>query len=428
MVHPYLKRKRKLEEPYYPNEAVKNILGKTLGVPLFQEQIMKLAIELADFTPGEADVLRKSINAWRSSAPIKVIAKRLMDGLLKSGMSLDFANQIFEQIQGFSHYGFPESHAASFALLAYASCYLKCHHPAEFACALINSQPMGFYREDTILYEAIRAQVQVLPVSVLKSQWDCIIEKENTIRLGFRLVKGLSQKSVEALIQERNQMQFKNLADFVKRSQLRSDILSKFALAGRFEDFSWNARESLWALLEYQNLFMQKDESQLSFFKHTSILESDHMNAQKFQSLSGFEYIQNDYSAFRVSVHGHPMAELRKNMNLPKTTAKDIRQMQTGSYVKTSGLVLIRQKPPTAKGVCFSTLEDESGFIDIILWKNIFEQYRDDFLNHCFLIVEGVLQRDENTVSILVKKLRPIWNTRHMDDTPLALEPDQYFH
>ena len=176
MVHPYLKRRRGLEKITYPNKKVENILGRTMGVPLFQEQIMKLAIELAGFTPGESDRLRKAIGAWRSAGPISVIGERLMQGLIQGGLPQSFADQIFKQIQGFSEYGFPESHAASFALLAYVSSYLKCHHPAEFTCALVNSQPMGFYRVDTLLYDAIRHGVEVLPVDVNISEWDCKIE------------------------------------------------------------------------------------------------------------------------------------------------------------------------------------------------------------------------------------------------------------
>ena len=232
MVHPYLKRRRGLEKIVYPNKIVENILGKTMGVPLFQEQVMKLAIELAGFSGGEADQLRKSINAWRTSAPIGVMANRLRDGMIKAGMTKEFSDQIFEQIQGFSHYGFPESHAASFALLAYASSYLKAHHPAEFTCSLINSQPMGFYRNDTLIYDALRNGVEVLPVSVLHSVWDCQIEAPQKLRLGFRITNGLAKKDIDDLIQERSLKTFASLADFIQRSKIRKDVLGRIALAG----------------------------------------------------------------------------------------------------------------------------------------------------------------------------------------------------
>jgi len=428
MIHPYLKRRRGLEKIEFPNKTVERVLGKTLGVPLFQEQIMKLAIDLANFTPGEADVLRKSINAWRSSAPIGVMADRLKRGLLDNGMTESFANQIFDQIQGFSHYGFPESHAASFALLAYASCYLKCHHPAEFACSLVNSQPMGFYRNDTILYDAIRHGVKILPVSVLHSEWDCVIAGPNTIRLGFRVTNGIAKKDVEAMMQERQQVCFRSLGDFVRRSKMKKDVLHRMAMAGRFEEFQWDTREALWALLEYQNMFQKEENNQLSFFNDLNYIPTPATDIE-FQELSGFEKIQTDYEAFSISTHGHPMAEIRKNMkNIAKATSQTLKDSKNRSRLTVTGLVLIRQKPPTAKGVCFCTMEDEYGFIDIILWRKNFEKYREVFLNHCFITVSGVVQKDENTTSLLVDKVVPVWNTVHLDQTPLPLEPTQYFY
>ena len=435
MIHPYLKRRRGLEKITYPNEIVKRVLGRTLGVPLFQEQVMKLAIELAGFTPGEADQLRKCINAWRTSAPIAEMADRLKQGLMNGGMTEAFADQIFEQIQGFSHYGFPESHAASFALLAYASCYLKAHFPAEFACQLINSQPMGFYRTDTILYEAIRNGVKVKPVSVLHSQWDCTIEEPNTIRLGFRVVKGVSESDVELLVQERTNVKFTSLADFVKRSTIRSDVLARFALAGRFEEFNWSARESLWAILEYQNLMRENNSQQLSLFADTAYLEMTEASQIKnsnvenqFGTQNGFEKIQSDYGAFSLSLQGHPMQELRKTLpNIPKLNSKTLRETKIGSRVKVAGLVLIRQKPPTAKGTCFATLEDEFGFIDLVLFHDTFEATKDVFLNHCFIIIDGKLEKDGNSQAVIVSGVKPVWNTKTLHETPLALEPDQYF-
>lgn len=428
MIHPYLKRRRGLEKIEYPNAIVERVLGKTLGIPLFQEQIMKLAIDLANFTPGEADVLRKSINAWRSSAPIGVMADRLKRGLLDNGMTEAFANQIFDQIQGFSHYGFPESHAASFALLAYASCYLKCHHPAEFACSLVNSQPMGFYRNDTIIYDALRHGVRILPVSVLHSEWDCVIAGPNTIRLGFRVTNGIAKKDVESLMRERQQAGFHSLGDFVRRSKLKKDVLHRMAMAGRFEEFQWDTREALWALLEYQNMFQKPQENQLSFFNDLDYIPMSSTEID-FKKLDGFEKIQSDYEAFSISTHGHPMAEIRKNMpSVAKGTSKTLRESANGRRITVTGLVLIRQKPPTAKGVCFCTMEDEFGFIDIILWRKNFEKYREVFLNHCFITVSGIVQKDANTTSLLVDLVKPVWDTAHLDSTPLPLEPTQYFY
>ncbi len=426
MVHPYLKRRRNLEKVTYPNAIVENILGKTMGVPLFQEQVMKLAIDLAGFSGGEADMLRKSINAWRTSAPIGVMANRLREGMLKAGMTQEFSDQIFDQIQGFSHYGFPESHAASFALLAYVSSFLKAHHPAEFACSLVNSQPLGFYRNDTIIYDALRNGVEVLPVSVLHSVWDCQIEAPNKIRLGFRITKGLAEKDIQDLIGERNVKSFENLADFVKRSAIRKDVLNRIALAGRFSELNWGARESLWAILEYQNLVGPQKNDQLNLFREYLTEEAPAVMGTHIP-LDPFERIQSDYNAFSLSTHGHPMSEMRKKyLKLPKTNSRILKTMKSGTKISISGLVLVRQKPPTAKGVCFATMEDEFGFTDIVLWKNIFDKYKDIFLYHCFITVSGTLQRDHHTVSILVDVVSPIYGAAESKD--LTIEPDQYFY
>ncbi len=466
MIHPYLRRRTGLEKISFPNEKVRSILGKTLGIPLFQEQVMKLAIELADFTPGEADILRKTINAWKTSAPIGEMGNRLMQGLLKNGLPQSFADQIFEQIQGFSHYGFPESHAASFALLAYASCYIKKHHPAVFASSLINSQPMGFYRPDTIIYDAVRHGVKVLPVCIQKSQWDCTIEAPNTIRLGFRLVKGLAKKDVDHLVEERQQLKFSSLTDFLRRSHLRKDILHRLALAGRLSGKEMDSRQTLWAILEYENLFKDyQSGQQLSLFDQCDDLLSDtFLNKPKeffapiaaanqkqftnknssskdlqsahkplqslFKALTPFELIQEDYNAFSASTHGHPMSQMRLSpqVSLAKGNSKSIRQLDSGQSVAVGGLTLVRQKPPTAKGTVFATIEDEFGFVDLILHADVYKKFREIFLNHCFINVTGTLQKDGNTVSVLVKKVSPIWNTKNLDETPLPLEPTQYFY
>ncbi len=449
MVHPYLRRRHGLETITYPNPAVERILGRTLGIPLFQEQIMKLAIELAGFSPGEADHLRKCINAWRTSRSINELAGRLMEGLLNAGLTREFAEQIFEHIKGFSHYGFPESHAASFALLAYASCYLKCHHPAEFACSVINSQPMGFYRPDTILYDVIRRGVRVLPVSILHSHWDCTIAPQPecalpAIRLGFRLIHGISRHDVEALIEERGKMKFANLADFVRRSKVKRDVLERLALAGRFDELSRtnesNGREALWALLEYQNLFHNSDANQqLNLFTEFASAMDDsstegcvdagdvpHSEKRKFAVPTALDQIQNEYAAFAMSLHGHPMGELRRQLkHVPKLTSKAVRQLSTGAQVKVSGMVLVRQRPPTANGVCFATLEDEHGFMDLVLWKDVFEQHREVFLNNCFITVTAKVQHEGTTVSLIASKIEPLFKT---SDFLKHADPAQYFY
>ncbi len=407
MVHPFLKRRKGIEKITFPNEKVRKILGKTLGIPLFQEQIMRLAIELAHFSPGEADMLRRSVNAWRTSAPIAKMAQRLMEGLIEGGLPSSFAKQIFEQIQGFSQYGFPESHAASFALLAYASCYLKCHYPAEFTCALINSQPMGFYRNDTLVYDALRHGIQVLPVSFHHSQWDCEVTSPKSIRLGFRVVKGFAKKDAEALIQERSQKPFLGFQDLCARTTIRRDVLNRIAMAGGFEELKLKPREALWSVIHYENLLESATSHQMSLFE----LDTESLPEKgSFQALTSFETIKEDYGAFSLSTHGHPMSEIRKAISkFPKTDSQKIRNLKNGITVEIGGLALIRQKPPTAKGCMFSTLEDEFGFTDLIFHPEVYERNREQILNHCFIIVKGRLQRDANSVSVLVQEVRPIW-------------------
>jgi error-prone DNA polymerase len=426
MVHPYLRRKRGLEKVEFPSEKVRAILGRTLGVPLFQEQVMKLAIELANFTPAEADRLRRSINAWRSSAPIAEMADRLMKGLLAGGLPKAFADQIFEQIQGFSMYGFPESHAASFAFLAYASSYLKCHHPAEFAASLINSQPMGFYRNDTLIYDALRHGVKVLPVCILRSQWDCVVESPKTIRLGFRVVKGIAKKAVDDLLAEREHQTFKDLKEFLRKTTLNKDVLHRLALAGRLSSKDLDARQTLWAMLEYENLFACRESAQLSLFDS---LPMDWGANKAIESMSGFEKIQSDYTAFHLSTHGHPMGEIRQKVRgLPKTTSSQLNNKPHGARVAVAGLVLVRQKPPTAKGTVFCTLEDEYGFIDLILHATTYKAHKAVFMNHCFIHVSGLLQRDGYTISVLVKSVKPVWSEVSQEQTPLAIDPTTYFY
>ncbi len=426
MIHPYLKRRRGIEKIDFPHPIVKDILGKTLGIPLFQEQIMALAIKLADFTPGEADELRRSIAAWRSSASIAKMAARLMAGLLKSGLPKSFADQIFEQIQGFSHYGFPESHAASFALIAYASCYLKCHHPAEFLCGLINSQPMGFYSVHTLVFDAQRHGVKVIAVNPNHSQWDCEIIKDGSVQLGLRVVVGLAKKDADHLLKERSSRPFKNLGDFLTRCQLRRDVLLRLAMGDAFRDFGLQPRDALWGILQHHLLLESHKSPQLSLFGSINV---DLQEGKHFRVLSDFETIQEDYSTFNLSTHGHPMGVLRGQMQrIPKCTAIEATEKPTGSKITICGLVVVRQRPPTANGVMFSTLEDETGFLDLVFWKDVADKSRETFLNHSFVIISGKIEKDRNTTALIVDNVKPLWDEPTYETTPLPVEAMQFFH
>ena len=417
MVHPYLRRRQGIEKVDYYHPKLRNILERTLGIPLFQEQVMKIAIELAGFTPGEADQLRRAIGAWRSSGSIETIGKKLLEGLLKSGLPASFVEQIFEQIKGFSHYGFPESHAASFALLAYASCYLKCHYPAQFICAVLNSQPMGFYASHTLIDDVKRHGVAVYPIDPNQSDWDCRVEN-GTIRLGWNVVSGLAKKEGENILAKRP---FLNLNDFLSRTRIRRNILFKLALGDLFKGFGLDQRQALWQILEFQ---VQAEKPQLNLFSPQSYESQDSLH---FKNLDTYDAIKEDYEAFNLSARGHPMEGLRKRVSLPKVTTFQAKRSAPDTPMTIAGLLLIRQRPSTANGVTFGTLEDEYGFLDMIIWPDICEKFKETFLYNCFLVVSGKIQRDGQSVSLLVQAMRPILKSSEKGESSLVIEPHQYF-
>lgn len=414
MVHPYLRRRQGKEAVHYHHPKLKEILGKTLGVPLFQEQVMRMAIELARFTPGEADQLRRAIGAWRSSGEIEAIGKKLITGLIASGLPKAFAMQVYDQIKGFAQYGFPESHAASFALLAYASCYLKCHYPAEFCCSLINSQPMGFYANHTLLDDAKRHGAIVLPVDPNISTWDCQMEN-GALRLGFRIIRGMNRKDMGALITGRP---YKSLEDFLIKNKLRKDILYKLAMGNAFASFGMDQRHSLWSILDYD---IKNSKIQMDLFHKQSGNDENDI----FKKLSFFETITNDYKSMGLSVTGHPMQGLRHStqleQKLPTTTSFLAKRMAPNKEIHAAGLVIIKQRPPTAKGMTFATMEDEFGFLDLVIRPDVYEKYHDVLAYNCFLEIKGIVQREGNTVSILVKWAKGIFPS-------FEVKPTQYYY
>jgi error-prone DNA polymerase len=414
MVHPYLRRRRGLEKVTYPHPKLEKILHKTLGVPLFQEQVMKMAIELGGFTPGEADDLRRAIGAWRSHGSIEAMGRKLIRGLKRSGLSEAYAEQIYQQIQGFAQYGFPESHSASFALLAYISCYLKCHHPAEFTCGLLNSLPMGFYAAHTLIDDAKRHGVKVLALHPNRSGWDSVVEN-GELQLGWRVVKGFSEEQAKSLLPLRP---FLSPADFLRRTSLRRDLLVRLALGGIFECFGLAPRDALWRVLDHQR---RRNARQGELFLDTAY--EPPTPARAFRGLNDFEKIREEYSAYELSTHGHPMQALRRMLPLPKLHTQTAKAKPNGARVTLAGLVLVRQRPPTAKGMTFSTLEDEFGFLDIAIVPQVWERVKPVFLENCFLEVSGKLQRETNSYSLLVSGLRALWK-----EEKLVIEPTQYFH
>lgn len=407
MVHPYLKRRRGEEAIDIPHEKLEPILRRTLGVPIFQEQVMAIAVALAGFTPGESDQLRREMGTWGRKGKIEVLGRKLRDGLLASGIPTAFADRIFEQIKGFSEYGFPESHAASFALLAYASCFLKRHHPAEFAVSLINSQPMGFYAAHTIIDDAKRHGVKVLPLDVNASQLDLTIENENTIRLGFRLLRRMSDSDYKVLERERQQKPFSSLNEFFARTSVRKSILGEMAMADAFASLGSSRREALWQVLEHTTMRELPVSNQLSLFGAVQSCPRS-----QFRALDSLEEVSFDYQSIGLSHRAHPMQEIRGRIEkLPKLRASEVRQRPNESRITVAGLAVVVQRPPTAKGTVFATLEDETGFVDLLIPKKVFARTRDVILGSLLVIVSGVLKRDGDAATLFVTGVKPFNQT-----------------
>lgn len=407
MVHPYLRRRRGEEPVEYPHESLKPVLEKTLGVPIFQEQVMRLAMIAADYSPGEADQLRRDMAAWRSGGRIGRHRERLISRMLAKGIPQEFAERVFQQIQGFGEYGFPESHAASFALISYASAWLKCHWPAEFTCALLNAQPMGFYSPATIIEDAKRHGIEVRPASVMKSQWDCILEpldgqdgegperaRKFAIRMGLRFIKGLGQEDWRRIKEAREARSFGSVEDFVSRSGLDRKVVSILAQAGALEDLREGRRDALWDAL-----------GRAGGPKIT--LPAKQREARVwFRPLSAWETVLWDYRTQDHSPLAHPLEMVReelKRRGFP--TAKDISTMANGSRIRYAGLVICRQRPGTAKGVTFLTLEDETGFVNVVVWPRLYARRMSLVKTAPFLGVDGTVQVEGDVVNLIARNL-----------------------
>lgn len=405
MVHPYLRRRAGKEEVHFPHPKLERVLMKTLGVPIFQEQVMKLAILCAGYTPGESDQLRRDMAAWRSKGRIERHREKLVGRMVEDGIPLDFAERVFSQIQGFGEYGFPESHAASFALLAYVTAWLKCHHPAHFTCAMLNAWPMGFYHPSTLVDDAKRHGIVVLPIDVKRSQWDCTLEpvarKGWGIRMGLRYVKGLGVReraAFERALSERpfESPPFESLADFVKRVRIPRSMLERLAQAGAFDGFDAERRRVIWELRRLQ----PEDAADLPLEKHAS------GTVARLRRIDRGETIAWDYRTSLHSARGHPLEDLRATLErrgLPE--ARAVAGFQNGQRARVAGLVICRQRPGTATGVTFMTLEDETGFVNIVVWRDVFEKFERVGKMASLLLVEGKVQSEEGVVHVVADTL-----------------------
>lgn len=400
MVHPYLRRRNGEEAVSYPSEEVRGVLERTLGVPLFQEQVIKIAMVAAGFSPGEADQLRRSMATWKRNGGIDDFRDKLIDGMRKRGYREDFAERIFKQIQGFGEYGFPESHAASFAMLAYVSAWLKCHHPAAFTAALLNSQPMGFYAPSQLVGEARRVGVPVLPVDVCCSDWASTLEATAgkpsipALRLGLRLLKGLPQIAAERLVTARAERPFEHVSDMARRAALDRRALGALARGGALASLAGNRYQASWAA--------HGVEQALPVLADAVVNEAVPLLRVPDEG----ENIIADYASLGLTLERHPLALLRTAFERRAySTAAEIQQSGHGSTIRTAGLVVTRQRPGTATGVVFITLEDETGSINLIVWSSLVETQRREVLAARLLGVDGEVQREGDVVHVIAKRL-----------------------
>ncbi len=393
MVHPYLRRRRGQEAVAYPSEAVRNVLERTLGVPIFQEQVMQLAVVAAGFTPGEADRLRRSMAAWKRKGGLEPFEERLVQGMLERGYPREFAEAIYRQILGFGEYGIPESHSASFALLVYVSAWLKCHHPAAFCAALLNSQPMGFYAPAQLVQDARRHGVEVRPPDVTASQWDCTLEA-GALRLGLRMVGGLSEDAAGRAVAARAAGQFSSVEDLARRAALERRDLRYLAEGGALAALAGHRRQAHWAVAGPGLPGGVLREAPLD----EALLQ--------LPAPGEGEDIVADYASLGLTLGRHPLALLRKRLQrLQLMPAEALRERPHGSTARTAGLVTCRQRPDTASGVVFVTLEDETGTVNVIVWRGLLERQRRELLGARLLAVEGSIVRDGEVVHLIARRL-----------------------
>jgi error-prone DNA polymerase len=401
MVHPYLRRRNNQEKATYPSRELQQVLSKTLGVPLFQEQAMKIAIVAAGFTPDEADQLRRAMATFRKNGTIHQFESKMIEGMVARGYERDFAERCFNQIKGFGDYGFPESHAASFALLAYISAWMKHHYPAVFACSLLNSQPMGFYAPAQIVRDAIQHGVEVRPVDVNFSDWDCTLENAMNgyaLRLGFRQIKGLAEAEARLLVEHRGNGYADSLA-LSRRAGLSRRALAALGRADACRSLGLDRRQALWAL---QGL----GESPLPLFQASAEEEQGAEAPVSLPEMVLGEHVAEDYSTLHLSLKSHPLALLRsslpRSLDLP---AARLAGITNGEKVGVAGLVLVRQRPGTASGVIFATLEDETGIANIVIWPRVFEKYRRIVLTSHLMGVVGRVQCEGLVIHVVADRL-----------------------
>ncbi|HEX7380693.1 MAG TPA: error-prone DNA polymerase [Nevskiaceae bacterium] len=401
MIHPYLKRRNGVEAVTCPSADVREVLSRTLGIPLFQEQVMKLAVVAAGYTPGEADQLRRSMAAWKRHGEIEHHRARIVSGMLARGYTQAFSEQLFEQLKGFGSYGFPESHAASFALLVYVSAWLKCHEPAAYACALLNAQPMGFYSPSQIVQDASRHGVIVRPVAVEASGWDCTLEATDSgataqpaLRLGLRMIRGFSQAAAERLAAARTKQTFADLTDLVARAELDVRQRGLLAEAGALAGLAGDRHRARWQVAGV--------EAQRPLFGYASPAEI----AVALPPPSVWDDTRTDYARLGLSLGPHPMLQLRPQLARRRCQpSRELQALASGSHARAAGLVTLRQRPSTASGTVFVTLEDEDGSVNVIVWPKLVEKQRRTLLTATLLGVDGRWECVDGVANLIASRL-----------------------
>jgi error-prone DNA polymerase len=392
MIHPYLRRRQGLEPVTYLHPKLEPILGETLGVIIFQEQVIRVAMALAGFSPGEADMLRRAMSRARSDQAMNELSERFVAGAVANGVERAVAEEAFNQLRGFATYGFCKSHAAAFALIAYQTLWLKIYYPAEFYCALLNHQPMGFYAPEVVIGDAQRHRARILRPDVNASRDECSIEQA-ALRLGLRYLHGLGEVGRARLLAARGNQPFADLADFCQRAKLPRGLIGDMIRAGAFDSISSDRRGLLWTLGGLQ-------------YEEEALIEAPDTPAE-LPALGEREAMTWDYELLGLSPGDHPMRLLRERVKAKGAlSAAELEQQHAGKTVIVTGLVVVRQAPPTAKGHLFISLEDETGLINLIIRPDLYEKKRDLLSSADFLAAKGLVQRDGLSLSVLVKEVK----------------------
>jgi len=397
MVHPYLRRRNGEEPVTYPHPALEPILKRTLGIPLFQEQGMQIAIAAAGFTPTEADALRRAMGHKRSRERMEELSLDLVAGMVRNGITEAAAFRIFEQLSAFADFGFAESHAASFALLVYVSAYLKVYYPQEFYAAILNAQPMGFYSPSSIVFEARRRGIEIAPIDLSRSRWECTVEEER-VRLGLKYIKKLGDSAKAVLERESARGPFSSVEDFVRRTQLNSEALERVALSGAFRCFGLTRRQALWKVLA-----LARNTN------HELPLESPERGIAQIPPMLTGEALAADFQTTNLSTGPHPMLLFRAELKKQNVcTARDLEGVANGSGTTTAGIVVIRQRPVTAKGFLFITLEDETGFINVVVKPDVLERFRRTVIFANALFVKGKVECKDRVINVVGEYFLPL--------------------